>query len=274
MADAREATFGEVRNALKNEYDRVVNKVESEGSSFLEQPSYCSEWQVYQVVSHLGSGAEIFLRSLEAALDGKEALSNEGRQAIWDHFNALGPQDVYREARDRLDKLFAYLDALPAEKHNAIVPTFAGELPLPRALLTRLNEMALHSWDLYAKKDPKAKLDAASAELLLDMVIDRLPNRAKQDGLNELHGQPVGFDIQNGGSRQFTLRPGAERASIERGLPSNPLFTVKLTAEGFERLVAGRLPIERAVTSGDARVSANTTNMRSYPALDRIFPGY
>src|SRR6266508_1914990 len=146
MTMANDVTFGEVRNALKNEYDRVVNKVESEGTGFLEQPSYCSEWQVYQVVSHLGSGAEIFQRSLEAALDGEQALSNEGRQAIWDHFNALGPQDVYREARDRLDKLFAYLDALPAEKHNNIVPTFAGELPLPRALLTRLNEMALHSW--------------------------------------------------------------------------------------------------------------------------------
>jgi hypothetical protein len=134
--------------------------------------------------------------------------------------------------------------------------------------------MALHTWDVRVKQDPKLTLDAKSTELLLPMVIDRLPNRAKAEGLADLRGQPIAFDIQNGSSRQFTLRPGGEKPSIDEGLPSNALFTVKITSEAFQRLVSGRLPIDEGITQGHARVSANTNNARDYVALNKIFPGY
>lgn len=269
-----EPNFHEVLAALKREYDTLVHDIDGRPADFLQQDSFCSEWKNCQVTSHLGSGAEIFQRSLEVALDGKEPLSDDGRKAIWAHFDSLGPDQVYGEFKDRVSKLLAYLDALPESKYNNIIPTFAGPLPLPKALLTRLNEMALHVWDVRVKQDAKLTLDDESAGLLLPMVIERLPNRAKADGLTELRGQPVGFDIQNGASHQFTLRPGGEKPSVEEGLPANALFTVKITPEAFQRMVAGRLPIEDGVTQGHARVSANTNNARESAALNRIFPGY
>lgn len=273
MSDT-EPTFQEVVRALKREYDTLVRDIESRPPGFLGQDSYCTEWKNYQVTSHLGSGSEIFLRSLEAALDGKEPLSDDGRKAIWAHFDSLGPDQVYPEFKDRVGKLLAYLDALPESKYNDIIPTFAGPLPLPKALLTRLNEMALHVWDVRVKQDPKLTLDSESTRLLLPMVIERLPNRAKADGLADLRGQPIGFDVQNGTTRQFTLRPGSEKPSVEEGLPSNALFTVKITPEALERLVSGRLPIDQGITEGHARVSANANNARDYVALNKIFPGY
>src|SRR5215204_5820023 len=270
MANA-EPTFQEVLSAVKREFQTLVQDVESHPASYVEQDSFCADWKNYQVISHLGSGAEIFLRSLESALDGKEALSPEGRQAIWGYFDSLAPQDVYPQFKDRTEKLIAYLDALPESKHNAIIPTFAGDLPLPKALLTRLNEMSLHVWDVRVKSDPALKLDDKAASLLLPMVVERLPNRAKRDGLDELHGRAIGFDISGPAPHQFTLNPGSEKASVEDGLPTQPLFTVKMPAEAFERMVAGREPIDKAVTAGTAQVSGDTGSMGS---LSKIFPGY
>jgi uncharacterized protein (TIGR03083 family) len=266
-----EPTFQEVLAALKHEDQALRQEVESQSAAYAEQDSFCSAWKNYQVISHLASGAEIFQRTLESALDGKEALTPEGRQAIWGYFDGLAPQEVYPQYKDRVGKLIAYLDALPESKHNEIVPTFAGNLPLPRALLTRLNEMALHVWDLRVKRDASARLDDKAAELLLPMVVDRLPNRAKREGLDELRGRPIGFDISGPTSTQFTLNPGTEQATVEEGLPGNALFSVKMSAEAFQRLVAGREPIDKAVTAGSAQVSGDTSSMTS---LTRIFPGY
>jgi uncharacterized protein (TIGR03083 family) len=273
MANANEPTFQAVVGALKREYTTLVNDIDAQPASFIEQDSFCANWKNYQVVSHLASGSELFQKSLETALDGREAVGDETRKAVWGYFDGLAPQAVYPEFKDRLGKLFAYLDALPADKHDAIVPTFAGVLPLPKALLTRLNEVALHVWDIQVKQDPSLKLSPDSAGLLLPMVVDRLPNRAKKDGLDKLGGKSIAFDIE-GGASQFTLRPGEERGSVEHGLSSDAAVTVTMSAEAFERLVSGRLPIEQAVASGQATLSGSDGNTQVASALNEIFPGY
>lgn len=264
-------TFQEVVSALKREYNALVSDIDAQPSSFVEQDSFCSNWKNYQVVSHLASGSELFQKTLETALDGAEPVGDETRKAVWGYFDGLEPQAVYPEFKDRLGKLFDYLDSLPAEKQDAIVPTFAGALPLPKALLTRLNEVALHVWDIEVKQDSARTLDEDSASLLLPMVIERLPNRAKKDGLEKLNGKPIAFDLQGRDARQFSLRPGEERASIEEGLASDALFTVQINADGFQRLVSGRLPIDEAVSSGRAHVGGEAT---AASALNEIFPGY
>ena len=152
------------------------------------------------------------------------------------------------------------------------MPTFAGNLPLPRALLTRLNEMALHVWDVLVKQDSAAKLNDNSAALLLPMVVDRLPNRAKREGLDELHGRPIGFDISGPAGRQFTLNPGGEQSSVEDGLPTNPLFTVD-AIRGVSAHGVGTRADREIGYRGEAQVSGDTTSMSSYPSLNKIFPG-
>jgi hypothetical protein len=47
--------------------------VEPLGEDRLQQPSYASEWSIAQVLSHLGSGAEIFMMFLDAGLSGAGA---------------------------------------------------------------------------------------------------------------------------------------------------------------------------------------------------------
>ena len=50
--------------------------------------SYDAEWSVAQVLSHLGSGAEIYTLILESGLDGVEAPGPDQFHPIWDRWNA------------------------------------------------------------------------------------------------------------------------------------------------------------------------------------------
>src|ERR1700728_4495504 len=51
-------------------------------------PSYASEWSIAQVLSHLGSGAEIFGLFLDAGLTGQDPPGREAFGPIWNTWNA------------------------------------------------------------------------------------------------------------------------------------------------------------------------------------------
>ena len=67
----------------------------------LRGESGASEWSIAQVLSHLGSGAEITLGTITAA--------DQDNQSIWDRWNAASPQEqaswfVEREAGRRVGR--------------------------------------------------------------------------------------------------------------------------------------------------------------------------
>src|SRR5580704_5371961 len=78
--------------ALRHSHDRLQALVEPLGQDQLEQRSYASEWSIAQVLSHLGSGAEIFALFLDAALTGQEPPGQEVFVPIWSEWNTKGPQ--------------------------------------------------------------------------------------------------------------------------------------------------------------------------------------
>jgi hypothetical protein len=56
-------------------------------------PTACTEWTVGQLLSHLGSQAEILTLFLDAGLSGTEAPGPDAFAPIWDAWNAK-PSDV------------------------------------------------------------------------------------------------------------------------------------------------------------------------------------
>src|ERR1019366_10431271 len=81
---------------------------------WIEQ-SYCLEWRIYQVVSHISSGARIFLGSLAKWFDGGPTMGSEQMQAIWAKFNSLTPDQMLEEFQAVTTDYFARLDAFPTE---------------------------------------------------------------------------------------------------------------------------------------------------------------
>jgi Mycothiol maleylpyruvate isomerase N-terminal domain len=96
-------------SALRHSHDRLRASVEPLGPDQLTQRSYPSEWTIAQVLSHLGSQAEIFGLILEAGLAGREPPDREEFSPIWDAWNAKDPQaqatDALRADQATLERL-------------------------------------------------------------------------------------------------------------------------------------------------------------------------
>src|SRR4051794_41600055 len=72
-------------------YERLARLVGTLTDEQLTQPSGASGWTVAQVLSHLGSGAEITLETLRAGLAGTDPAA-DGHQAGWGPGDALRPR--------------------------------------------------------------------------------------------------------------------------------------------------------------------------------------
>src|SRR3954469_12969873 len=112
--------------------ERLARLVGTLTDDQLTQPSGASEWTVAQVLSHLGSGAEITLDTLRAAQAGGDRAP-EPNAAGWGPWNAIGPRGQaagsVRAGREP-DQAFAELD--PGQRADLRVPM--GFQPQPAAL--------------------------------------------------------------------------------------------------------------------------------------------
>ena len=86
--------------ALRTNHDDLSALVRRLDAADLERLSSASEWTVAQVLSHLGSGAEIGLASLRAALTGEDAPAQDFNQSVWP-LGRQGPQGARRGLPER-----------------------------------------------------------------------------------------------------------------------------------------------------------------------------
>src|SRR6516225_630176 len=84
--------------ALRTSHDRLVSIAGPLTPGQLRGRGYPSEWTIAQVLSHLGSGAEIGLLTLDAGLAGAEPPSRELFPAIWDRWNNMTPDEQAAES--------------------------------------------------------------------------------------------------------------------------------------------------------------------------------
>ncbi|MGW0838673.1 maleylpyruvate isomerase N-terminal domain-containing protein [Streptomyces sp. NPDC002787] len=69
--------------ALRSGHDHLASLVRCLGAADLTRQSRASVWDVSQVLSHLGSGAEIGLTVLEGALDGTGPKNADFNRSVW-----------------------------------------------------------------------------------------------------------------------------------------------------------------------------------------------
>ena len=154
-------------SVLGNSHARLAAIVEPLTATELAGPSYDDDWSIAQVLSHLGSGAEIFGLLLDAGLRGEDAPVLEQYQEIWARWNAKSPQD---QARDGLAADAAFLDRLaaldPAQRTGWRLTFFGDERGLADMAQMRVGEHAMHTWDVAVMRDSKATVagDAVRAD--------------------------------------------------------------------------------------------------------------
>ena len=243
---------------LQTSVGRLRGIVERLDPNKLDEQAFPTEWTIADVLSHLGSGAVILHRRFDDAIAGSETPS-EFAQSIWDAWNAKTSQSQATDAlvadQAFLDRVGSVTDEERSRFEFAMGPMtfdFAGLIGL------RLNEHALHTWDIEVTLDPHVSVAADTTRVVVDNLQMIVRFTGKSTGTE--HRIAV-HTIEP--ARDFTITIGAEAVSLE---PTESVQEpdLEIPAEALVRLVYGRMdPDHTPPTRGPADLDE----------LRRVFPG-
>jgi len=248
--------------ALRTNHDTLVALLPNLADDQLTGPSGATEWTIAQVLSHLGSGAEIFYRPFARAAG--VPVTEEDNQAVWARWDAASPVDQAAGFVEHDGRFLELLESLTPEQRSTLTVDL-GFLPEPVPLVVglgmRLNEVAAHAWDVRVGLDPSAGIEPTSAELLVELLAGPLGFllgfSAKADQLAE----PARVAIPGGGIVV------TDQVAITTRL-ADPTATFEGEQEAAVRMITGRLRPE--VTPEGVGVTGNVT----LDDLRKVFPGY
>jgi uncharacterized protein (TIGR03083 family) len=252
--------------ALRSSHDLLAGLAAGLDEAAPTRGSYCTDWTIAQVYSHLGSGAEINLAWLTSAREHTDTIGQDEMQAIWDRWNALSPQEQVTGAIRSNARLVEAYEAMSAEELAAAHLTLFGgmiELDGEGLALFRLPEHAVHTWDVAVVLDPSARVAQYAVDLLIDSLAGRTGWMAKPSGAT----WSVRIETTDP-ARTFVLAVTPESVTLENGGPEQPDGVVRMTAEALLRLTFGRL--DDSNTDG-ADVSAAKVTLAD---LRAVFPGF
>jgi uncharacterized protein (TIGR03083 family) len=252
--------------ALRSTHDDLAALVPGLSDEQLTGPSGASEWTVAQVLSHMGSGAEIGLATLTRALDGGPAAEPGFNESVWDRWNAMSPREQATSFLDHDARVVSAFEALTAEQRETLQVDL-GFLPQPLPLASfagmRLNESGQHSWDVRVAFDPSAGIAADAAAVMAEHLAGGLSFLAGFIGKADVLTTPVVVDIEGSG---YGLVVADTVALVSA--PADPTATFTGPLEAAIRLIGGRLRPD--FTPDGVKVTGAVT----LDDLRRVFPGY
>lgn len=248
--------------ALRSGHDHLAGFAAGASARDLRHRSMCADWNVAQVLSHLGSGAEIGL----AALRGVPVDSIE----VWARWNAIDLADMASSFVSADDELVAWYEALSDDELSTLqvqLPFLPAAVDAVYATSVRLSESALHGWDVFAAFDAAATL-ALDATVLL---IDRLPamvgfaGRFTPRATRPMRDTTIRVTTSNP-QRRYELELG-DHLDLRPASDGSTVGELLISAEALLRLAAGRLVPGR-------EAAASITGVLTLDQLRTAFPGY
>ena len=224
--------------SLRRSHERLTAHVQVMEASDLDRPSYCNEWTIAAVLSHLGSQAEIFSLFVDAGLAGSNAPAQDAFLPIWDAWNARGAEAQAADSVAANEALVARLEALdPATLAAFRLDPFGMDVDATGLLQMRLSEHAIHTWDVAVSLNPAAQV----APDVVELLVDGLPEMVARVGQPAARPATVTVTTEEP-PRRFVLATGGVRLEVA-GEPSGRGAdgSIELPAEVLLRLVYGRL---------------------------------
>ena len=262
---------------LRRSYQRLAALVEPMTPEQVRAKSYCRDWTVAQVLSHLGSGAEIALLMLPGALGEAEPVSRDAFAPIWDVWNAKSPDEQAADGLAADDNHIKALEQLTDEQLASIRLDFLGnQFDAVGVIRLRLGEHVLHTWDVEVVQDPTATLQADAVEMLIDNVprflAPRLGNPLPEPFTVRIRTSEPARDyvLTSAESVRMADWPGDLPGTGDGQGPADAgagIAEASMPAEALLRLAYGRL--DPAHTPSSAWADPDTLDK-----LRAIFPGF
>lgn len=263
MTSLADRTIAALRT-LHDELEIVVSGLTDEQ---LTGSSGASEWTVAQVLSHLGSGAEIGLETYRVAFDGAAEPADDFNQKVWDRWDSSTPREQAAGFLEHDSALVERIEALTPEQRET-TQIKLGFAPAPLSIESiagmRLNEVAQHSWDVRAGLDPAAVIDHETAELLHEHFSGGIGFLLGFIGKADAIAEPAVVAL---GPSPYRIVINEDGVSLTAD-GAAPTATFNGPAESAARLLNGRLT--SAYTPADVTVTGNLT----LEELRQVFPGF
>jgi uncharacterized protein (TIGR03083 family) len=245
--------------ALRASVDRLHALAGGLDDTQIVSQSYCDDWSIAQVLSHIGSGAVISRRSLQDVIAGT-ATPDDFNQSVWDEWNAKSPRAQADDALAADEALTQALEAVD-ESERARLTFSLGPMSLGFNDMfgLRLNEHVFHTWDIAVMFDDAAGLPGDATAL----VVDNLSLIARFSGRPDGQDRTLAIRTTDPG-RDVSLVLSADGVELGPGEPGQAP-ELELPAEALSRLVYGRLdPDHTPAFTGDAAL---------LDTLRAVFPG-
>ena len=222
---------------LRNSHERLAGLVRPLTPGQLRAPSYDTDWTIAQVLSHLGSGAEIATLSLAAALGGRGQLDQGAFPAIWDAWNNRTPEMQAADSLTWDGEHVRRLEQLSDAELGSIGLDFFGrQLDAAGLVRLRLSEHAIHVWDVAVSIDPGATVAEDAIAPVLEQIAQLLQFVAKPAG--------DGFRVRlrtTAPDGDYLLEVGESVTLSDWAEGSDTDGEIRLPAEALLRLFYGRL---------------------------------
>jgi uncharacterized protein (TIGR03083 family) len=253
--------------ALRSGYEGLADFVVTLTDAGLATPSGASEWDVSQVLGHLGSGAEINHATITAAIAGKPNPGLDFARAVWGRWDAMGGRDRadgFQTANEALVDLYESLDSHARENLRIEMGILPEPVDVATAGRLRLSEFTLHAWDVRVGFDNSATLSPVATTLIARGVGDMAgwlgkPEVVKEHEVIRVRTTAPDLDIA------LLL---ADEISVGASLPVTPDGVLSLPAEAWVRLVTGRLGPDHTPAGITATGAADLEILR------KVFPGF
>jgi uncharacterized protein (TIGR03083 family) len=229
----------EWRAALRGSHDRMEALLATLDPAALSDPSYCADWTVAQVLSHLGSGAEIFSLILEASLEDRDPPDRESFPAIWDSWNSKTPESQAADFVGADAALIEQMDGIDDDRIRSFkLALFGMDLDAATFFGMRESEHALHSWDVAVAFDPAARLSPDAVEMLVDAIAMRVERTSKPVE------KPLRIHIGTTSPKRSFLLSLGEKTTMTMNPTSDDVAgaaRLEIPSEALIRMIAGRL---------------------------------
>jgi len=247
--------------SIRSSHEQLDSLVRPLTPADLLGPSYDDDWNVAQVLSHIGSQGEIFAKILSANLEGRETPSREEFPPIWEAWNSRTPEEQAADSLTVDAELVQELEGLSDSQLDAMhLDLFGMELDAVALASMRLGEHSVHTWDVAVALDPDAQIAPDAVELL----VDTLPQVVGRAG--KAQGSALSVRVQTAApDRDFQLTSN-EDVQLSGWEGQEVDGTLQIPAEAFLRLVYGRLDADHTPP-----VNAEGVELDQ---LRAIFPGF
>ena len=239
--------------ALRSEYERLARHLRALDADGLAAPSTCEGWSAADVAAHLAWNARLYIRSLGMGLAGEAPPppAAAGAPKITADFVRDRAVELREKLGDGLLQSFEehnagfidMLDGLDSDVRETLtVPFLNDTIPLRRLIGLRINEVALHSWDVRSPGDDQAALVEDAALASIELWRETIGRRLRPGPDARVRIEPAG-----GGAFDVT---GGESPST--GPPSgDPDASLMGTASAIALFLSGRADLGAVEVGGD-----------------------